>query len=111
MTELTQKEMYFNLRREKTNKQSLIFPEKASICENILKKPELCVLDIIKINQIIFEKEDKEIKIFNSRHSSYDQESILRILKYQKQHNCSNNEISLHFNLSRNTIAKWKKIK
>lgn len=82
------------------------FPNKISECKSILSKQELSVLDIIQLNQLIFGH--YEVSADNQRLRSYDDESILRILEYQKKNNLNNSQLSLHFKLSRNTIAKWK---
>lgn len=85
-------------------------PEKREECQGILSKKELSTMDIIKLNQRIFDVKTKENYSFNQRHRSYSKGSILEILDYQKKNKLNNSELSLHFNLSRNTIAKWKRI-
>ncbi|GAA5082571.1 hypothetical protein GCM10023210_00020 [Chryseobacterium ginsengisoli] len=82
------------------------FPEKMNECKSILSKKELSVLDIIQLNQKIFGY--NEITSDNQRLRSYDDQSILKILEYQKEYNLNNTQLSIHFKLSRNTIAKWK---
>lgn len=82
------------------------FPEKIDECNSILAKEELCVLDIIQLNQRIFGSE--EISSENQRLRSYDDETIIQILKYQKKNGLSNTQLSNHYKLSRNTITKWK---
>lgn len=82
------------------------FPEKINECKSILSKKELSVLDIIQLNKQIFGY--KEIFSDNQRLRSYDDQSIVEILEYQKEYNLNNTQLSIHFKLSRNTIAKWK---
>ena len=53
--------------------------------------------------------EDEDTFIFNQKLHSFDQESILKILDYQKRHKCNNTELARHFKISRNTVASWKK--
>jgi len=55
-------------------------------------------------------KSDKEKIRDNQKLKSYDKNTILQILDYQKKHHLNNTELALHFKLSRNTVAKWKKI-
>lgn len=87
------------------------YPEKAKICENILSKESLTGMDVITLNNIIFgEPISLEIKKLNQRHRSYDKQSIQQILDYQNKHLLNNTQIALKYNLSRNTIAKWKKL-
>lgn len=85
------------------------YPEKEHKCRYILEKKELSVLDIIKINEIIFGITDKEESINNQKHRSYDHSTVLEILNYQKKNKLNNSQLATHFKLSRNTIAKWRK--
>lgn len=85
-------------------------PQKKKICEPFLRKKMLTGLDIIKLNEIIFEIKNRDIEIFNQRHRSYTKVDTLQILKYQEDHNMNNTQLASHFKLSRNTIAKWKKV-
>ncbi|MCT4666293.1 MAG: hypothetical protein N4A45_13805 [Flavobacteriales bacterium] len=43
------------------------------------------------------------------RLKSYSEDYIKHILAYQKENNLSNLSVALEFNISRNTISKWKK--
>jgi hypothetical protein len=86
------------------------FPEKKASCKKILEKNFLSVLDIIRLNETIFGKANLADNIFNQRHRSYQKSSIMDILKYQKDNNLNNTQLALHFKLSRNTVAKWKKM-
>ena len=84
------------------------YPERREEFKFILEKKKLSILDIIKLNQKIFgEKEDF---ILNQKHRSYDKTSILEIMDYQKKNKLNNKQLALKFNMSRNTIAKWKKL-
>lgn len=85
------------------------FPEKKEQCVCLLNKKALSMLDIIELNQKIFGKSNKQTDIFNQRHKSYDRLAILKILEYQIINNLNNSELARHFQLSRNTITKWKK--
>ncbi|MBB4805939.1 hypothetical protein HNP38_001211 [Chryseobacterium defluvii] len=66
------------------------------------------VMDILTINALIFGKHNHEPE--NQKLRSYDKSSILIILDYQRKNQMNNSQIANHFRLSRNTIAKWKKI-
>ena len=85
------------------------FPDKKEKYLPLLEKEKLSALDIIKINKTIFET-DKDNKKFNQKHRSYSKSDILKILDYQKKHKLNNSQLALHFKLSRNSVAKWKKI-
>jgi len=85
------------------------YPDKKSKCDGILNKNELSVLDVIKLNNIIFDNINNEPSKSNQRLRSYDKITILQILDYQKIHRLNNTEIAMKFNMSRNTISKWKK--
>lgn len=85
-------------------------PEKEISCKSILKKEKLSALDIIKVNQIIFGSTNKDAEADNQKHRSYNKSAIVEILKYQKKNNLNNSQLAIHFKLSRNTVAKWKKM-
>ncbi|WP_288436734.1 HTH domain-containing protein [uncultured Chryseobacterium sp.] len=78
------------------------FPEHKE-CHKILDKEELSQLDVIVLNNILFNNKN------HNKHRSYSEETILEILRFQKKNNWNNSELAKHFNLSRNTVTKWKK--
>ncbi|KFF15751.1 hypothetical protein [Chryseobacterium sp. JM1] len=80
------------------------FPEKISRCKYLLEKKKLSSLEVITLNHILFH--DGET---NNEHKSYDDESIAKILEYQRKNNMTNTAIASVFKLSRNTLAAWKK--
>lgn len=83
--------------------------QRSEKCTRILQKKRLSVLDIIKLNRLIIGFSDKEVNSFNQKHKSYDVDTILKILRYQKENNMNNTQLANHFKLSRNTVTKWKK--
>ncbi|PWN60062.1 transposase [Chryseobacterium oncorhynchi] len=86
------------------------FPEKIQDCETFMNKSQLSFLDVINLNKLIFgEDSSKSFDKFNQRHRSYDKSTILQILEFQKRKRLSNIQLAIHFKLSRNTIAGWKK--
>lgn len=85
-------------------------PDKLSVCQIILNKKKLSTLDIITLNTMIFGEQDKETMVFNQRHRSYCEDTIREIIDYQKKNNLNNTQVALKLKLSRNSIAKWKKI-
>jgi PIN domain nuclease of toxin-antitoxin system len=85
------------------------FAHKKDECEELLSKKILSAIDIIELNNKIFGK-NTETEKFNQRYRSYNKSSILKILDYQKEHQINNSELAKHFNLSRNTVTKWKKL-
>lgn len=80
------------------------FPEKMSSCSYFLEKEKLSSLDVMTLNRILFHDGEK-----NNDHKSYDHESIIRILEYQRKNRMTNTEVASIFKLSRNTLAAWKK--
>lgn len=86
------------------------FPDKQEICRSILDKSKLSTIDIIDLQKKIFGINNISMGQFNQRYKSYDKSTILKILDYQKKNGLNNNELARHFNLSRNTVAKWKKL-
>jgi dephospho-CoA kinase len=86
------------------------FHEKKQSCKKLLEKRFLSGLDIIRLNETIFGRAGLADNIFNQRHRSYQKSCIIQILKYQKTNKLNNTQLAFHFKLSRNTVAKWKKI-
>ena len=87
-----------------------LYPDKLLQCQEILNKQDLNILDILELNKLIFEEEYKKNIEVNQKFRSYSKQDILLILDYQKKHNLNNSQLANHFNLSRNSVAKWKKI-
>lgn len=87
------------------------YPDKEKKCRSILTKKDLSAMDIIKLNNLIFTKEVMQgTLITNQKHRSYDKQTILQILKYQEENSMNNSELARHFSLSRNSVAKWRRI-
>lgn len=84
-------------------------PHKKKECKSLLQKENLSAIDIIELNKKIFGLK-KETESINQRHRSYSKTDIIQILEYQKKHKLNNSQLANHFSLSRNTIAKWKKM-
>ncbi|MDN3693651.1 helix-turn-helix domain-containing protein [Chryseobacterium tructae] len=87
---------------------TLKFPEKKEELKEMISKKELSYLDVIEINNRIFEvhREARD----NQKHRSYDKETILSILSFQKEKHLNNSELAQHFKLSRNTVTKWRRL-
>lgn len=68
------------------------------------------VIDVIAINQLIFGDQHFLMGCDNQKLKSYDKNSMIKILDYQKRNKLSNTKVADHFKMSRNTISKWKKI-
>lgn len=83
------------------------FPEKKLECIKILEKEKLSALDVLHLNQIIFGKNTLSKR---QKYRTYNKTDIMKILDFQKKHKLTNTQVALHFNLSRNTISKWKKL-
>ncbi|WP_294200521.1 helix-turn-helix domain-containing protein [uncultured Chryseobacterium sp.] len=86
------------------------YPEKIKFCQKILKKKTLSSLDIINLNHLIFGNPDKDTLVFNQKLRSYDEIAILQILADQKINNLTNTNLAKKYNLSRNTVTKWKRL-
>ena len=85
------------------------YPDKKKVCIPLLQNENLSAMDIVKINTEIFGI-SRENETSNQKHRSYHKSDILKILNYQKKHNCNNSQLANHFKLSRNTVAKWRKM-
>lgn len=87
----------------------LKFPEKENELNPFFEKEQLSALDVIRLNQLLFNSNKKQQQAKNSKYKSYTKTDILKILEYQKKHNLTNIELAKEFKMSRNTITKWKK--
>ncbi|WP_068942000.1 helix-turn-helix domain-containing protein [Chryseobacterium timonianum] len=85
------------------------YPKKEKDCRSLLNKKKLTTFNILELNKKIFGTSTESLLI-NQKHKSYNRCDIVQILIYQRKKNLSNQQISEHFKLSRNTVAKWKKI-
>ncbi len=86
-----------------------LFPEKVQLLETFMHKNELSPLEVIQLNQKIFDSSHTENFDINQKFKSYNSEMIYKILNYQKTHQLNNSQLAKHFNLSRNTVTVWKK--
>lgn len=84
--------------------------DKLKDCSAVLNKSELSIFDVINLQKKLFGPENNAIGHSNQLLKSYDKPTILKILEYQKKHEMNNAALSRHFMLSRNTVAKWKKL-
>lgn len=81
------------------------YPEKMAQCRELLMKSHLSAMEILDLNQRIFGKLEK----INQKYRSYNKSDILQILDYQKRYNLNNKQLAIHFNISRNSVTKWKR--
>ncbi|MFZ4928305.1 helix-turn-helix domain-containing protein [Chryseobacterium sp. Mn2064] len=86
------------------------FPHKLNECRTLLEKQRLYAIDVIQLNKIIFNTKERDVEEFDQKHRSYDKESIIKILDFQFKNKLNNNQIANLYKLSRNTVAKWKKL-
>lgn len=86
------------------------YPDKFNACQSFFNKDSFSVIDILKINQMLFSSKNEMANDFDQKHKSYDKNSILEILDYQAKNKLNNSQLAKHFQLSRNTVSKWKKI-
>lgn len=86
------------------------YPHKKEACKILLAKENLNSIDVFLLNDLIFDKQVRVKSESDQKYRSYDKKSIVKILKYQKTNKLNNTELGDHFGLSRNTVAKWKKM-
>ena len=84
------------------------FPSKKDTYEKVLSKNTLTNYDVIVLNKELFPNAKNQTE--NQKLKSYTKETILKILDYQKAKKIKVTELARHFSISRNTIAKWRKI-
>ncbi|HCC93955.1 helix-turn-helix domain-containing protein [Empedobacter falsenii] len=86
-----------------------LYPDELSLYQDILNKEQLSFFDISKLNRLIFLDKNRNNSKVNQKFKSYQEKDILFILDYQKTNKLNNTQLAIHFKLSRNTVAKWKK--
>lgn len=86
------------------------YPERKEEFKHYLEKKQFSIMDVITLNSKIFNLKDKETLAFNQKRKSYDQKTILKILDYQQKERLNNTQLANYFNLSRNTVSKWRKL-
>lgn len=74
----------------------------------IMSKENLTISDVIKLNDLIFKNSSSENS--NQKFRSYDKSTIMDILDFQHKNGYNNSQLAHHFKLSRNSVAKWKKV-
>lgn len=67
-------------------------------------------MDVLELNKLIFRDIEKKTECKSQKLRSYDKDSVLKILNYQKKHKLTNSNVANHFKMSRNTVAKWRRI-
>ncbi len=87
-----------------------LYPDKLPVCQGILNKKRLSIVDILELNRLISVEKNGKNSRFNQKFRSYSKEDILLILDYQKKNKLNNSQLANHFKLSRNSVAKWKKM-
>lgn len=87
------------------------YPDKEQKCTRYLKKENWTALDVIQVNTLLSENQPQREQVTSDRrHRAYDQESIREILRYQKVNNLNNSQLSKKYCLSRNTVARWRRL-
>ncbi len=86
------------------------YPERVNEFQYYLQKKTLKRIDVIKLNNKILIDYNIQDKRFNQKFRSYQEEEIIEILRYQQKKQLNNTQLAKKFNLSRNTVTKWKKI-
>ena len=85
------------------------YPHKKAECMALLQKQNLSAIDILTLNKKIF-RTSIQAENDSQKYRSYSKTDILQMLDYQKKHKLNNSQLANHFKLSRNTVAKWKKM-
>ncbi|PWN64636.1 transposase [Chryseobacterium oncorhynchi] len=88
-----------------------VYPEKKGNMQ-INNKMECIetVMDILTLNTLIFGSSEQITESKSRKLRSYDQNSILKILEYQRKNKLNNITTAIHFKISRNTLTKWHRI-
>ncbi len=99
-----------NYKRIYTDMITLNYPDKLTDCKSILNKSNLTTIDVINLQKKLFGSENISVGQSNQRFKSYDESTIIKILKHQNKQGLNNTDLAKHFNISRNTVSKWKKL-
>ncbi|MBD8080918.1 helix-turn-helix domain-containing protein [Chryseobacterium caseinilyticum] len=86
------------------------YPEKMKACSRLLNKKKFGMMDVLSISSILTGDHSRDEVCLNQRHRAYDEKAVREILHYQKVNRLNNIQLASHFKLSRNTVAKWKKL-
>lgn len=87
------------------------YPDKENLLKQFLKKESWTTLDVIEVNDLLFGLDKNKNSVRREmKHRAYDEESVKQILEYQKKNKLNNTQLANKYNLSRNTVKKWKDI-
>jgi hypothetical protein len=92
-----------------TDMISELFPMKLNDPDILRRLKEIkTIKDVIILNNILFKNGINKVR--NQKLKCYDLTTMETILKYQKTHQLTDTHIARQYHMSRNTVAKWKKI-
>jgi|SRR5690606_22247591 len=86
------------------------YPQHWEDVKELLEKDELSYFEIERLNKKLFQTNSPNKEQLQQKYKAYDKKTITQILLYQKKNNLNNLQLAKHFKLSRNTVAKWRKI-
>lgn len=86
------------------------YPQHWEDVKELLEKDELSYFEIERLNKKLFQTNSPNKEQLQQKYKAYDEKTITQILLYQKKNNLNNLQLAKHFKLSRNTVAKWRKI-
>lgn len=86
------------------------YPERKDDFKDLLDKQNISAADVLAINRRIFGNSTVDSEILNQKHKAYRRSDIFEMLNYQRAHNLNNSELARHFKVSRNTVAKWRRV-
>ncbi len=97
------RKLYTDLIRDK-------YPDMEPACSVYLQKENWTAPDVIQVNELLFGNKERAGISIDKKHRAYDEQSIRKILIYQFKNKMNNKEVACKYGLSRNTLAKWKKL-
>lgn len=86
------------------------YPQHWEDVKELFEKDELSYFEIERLNKKLFQTNSPNKEQLQQKYKAYDEKTITQILLYQKKNNLNNLQLAKHFKLSRNTVAKWRKI-
>lgn len=86
------------------------YPQHWEDVKELLVKDELPHFEIERLNKKLFQTNSPNKEQLQKKYKAYDEKTIMQILLHQKKNKLNNLQLAKHFKLSRNTVAKWRKI-
>lgn len=65
-------------------------------------------IDVTNLNEMLFGSNVQSTNEINQNLKAYDEQSVMKILRYQKEYKLNNTQTAITFKLSKNTLCRWR---